>query len=110
MVIEDEFWLDKQVFIEVDENGFVTGYSSSKAENTTVAFFSQEVPEDFFNNCFAYRVVNSELVFDDSKIKAEIEREKLEQEQLEQMPSDKERIEELENMILQLLMMKASEV
>lgn len=44
------------------------------------------------------------------KSQEEIDREKLEQEQLEQMPSDKERIEELENMILQLLMMKASEV
>ena len=106
MVIEDEFWLDKHVFIEVDENGFVTGYSSSKAENTTVAFFSQEVPDDFFDNCFSYRVVDGELTFDDSKITAEIEQEKAEQDRLDQLPSDKERIEMLENMVLDLLMME----
>lgn len=44
------------------------------------------------------------------KSQEEIEREKLEPEQLEQLPKDKERIEMLENMVLELLMMKASEV
>lgn len=40
------------------------------------------------------------------KSQEEIEQEKLEQERLEQLPNDKERIEMLENMVLDLLMME----
>lgn len=44
------------------------------------------------------------------KSQEDIEKEKAEQELIEQLPDDKERIEMLENMVLELLMMKASEV
>lgn len=100
----DEFWIGKQIYIETNEGGFVIGYSSNEISNNDFIMNSEDVPEDFFDSPFLYRISDNEMVFDDSKVKTEMEREKEEQERLEQTPSDKERIEMLEQTILDLLM------
>lgn len=100
----DEFWTGKQIYIETNEDGFVIGYSSNEISNNDFIMNSEDVPENFFDSPFLYRISDNEMVFDDSKVKLETEREKEEQERLEQMPSDKERIEMLEQTILDLLM------
>lgn len=100
----DEFWTGKQIYIETNEDGFVIGYSSNEISNNDFIMNSEDVPEDFFDSPFLYRISDNEMVFDDSKVKTEMEREKKEQELLEQTPSDKERIEMLEQTILDLLM------
>lgn len=102
----DEFWTGKQIYIETNEDGFVIGYSSNEISNNDFIMNSEDVPENFFDSPFLYRVSDNEIVFDDSKVKLETEREKEEQERLEQTPSDKERIEMLEQTILELLMKK----
>ena len=104
----DEFWIGKQIYIETNEDGFVIGYSSNEISNNDFILNSEDVPENFFDSPFLYRVSDNEIVFDDSKVKLETEREKEEQERLEQTPSDKERIEMLEQTILELLMKKGS--
>ncbi|MDT2818655.1 hypothetical protein P7H42_02600 [Vagococcus lutrae] len=104
----DEFWTGKQIYIETNEDGFVIGYSSNEISNNDFIMNSEDVPENFFDSPFLYRVSDNEMVFDDSKVKTEIEREKEERERLEQTPSDKERIEMLEQTILELLMKKES--
>ncbi|MCO7151755.1 hypothetical protein PML95_10085 (plasmid) [Vagococcus lutrae] len=104
----DEFWTGKQIYIETNEDGFVIGYSSNEISNNDFIMNSEDVPENFFDSPFLYRVSDNEIVFDDSKVKLETEREKEEQERLEQTPSDKERIEMLEQTILELLMKKGS--
>ncbi|MDT2801946.1 hypothetical protein P7H56_06625 [Vagococcus lutrae] len=104
----DEFWIGKQIYIETNEDGFVIGYSSNEISNNDFIMNSEDVPENFFDSPFLYRVSDNEMVFDDSKVKTEIEREKEERERLEQTPSDKERIEMLEQTILELLMKKES--
>lgn len=103
-----EFWTGKQIYIETNEDGFVIGYSSNEISNNDFIMNSEDVPEDFFDSPFLYRISDNEMVFDDSKVKTEMEREKEEQERLEQTPSDKERIEMLEQTILELLMKKGS--
>lgn len=100
----DEFWTGKQIYIETNEDGFVIGYSSNEISNNDFIMNSEDVPKDFFDSPFLYRISDNEMVFDDSKVKTEMEREKKEQELLEQTPSDKERIEMLEQTILDLLM------
>ncbi|MDT2824343.1 hypothetical protein [Vagococcus lutrae] len=100
----NEFWIGKQIYIETNEDGFVIGYSSNEISNNDFIMNSEDVPENFFDSPFLYRISDNEMVFDDSKVKLETEREKEEQERLEQMPSDKERIEMLEQTILDLLM------
>lgn len=100
----DEFWTGKQIYVETNEDGFVIGYSSNEISNNDFIMNSEDVPENFFDSPFLYRISDNEMVFDDSKVKLETEREKEEQERLEQMPSDKERIEMLEQTILDLLM------
>lgn len=104
----NEFWIGKQIYIETNEDGFVIGYSSNEISNNDFIMNSEDVPENFFDSPFLYRVSDNEMVFDDSKVKTEIEREKEERERLEQTPSDKERIEMLEQTILELLMKKES--
>lgn len=104
----DEFWTGKQIYIETNEDGFVIGYSSNEISNNDFIMNFEDVPENFFDSPFLYRVSDNEMVFDDSKVKTEIEREKEERERLEQTPSDKERIEMLEQTILELLMKKES--
>lgn len=104
----DEFWTGKQIYIETNEDGFVIGYSSNEISNNDFIMNSEDVPENFFDSPFLYRISDNEMVFDDSKVKTEIEREKVERERLEQTPSDKERIEMLEQTILELLMKKES--
>ncbi|WCG06087.1 hypothetical protein PML89_09420 (plasmid) [Vagococcus lutrae] len=104
----DEFWTGKQIYIETNEDGFVIGYSSNEISNNDFIMNSEDVPENFFDSPFLYRISDNEMVFDDSKVKTEIEREKEERERLEQTPSDKERIEMLEQTILELLMKKES--
>ncbi|MDT2841890.1 hypothetical protein [Vagococcus lutrae] len=104
----DEFWTGKQIYIETNEDGFVIGYSSNEISNNDFIMNSEDVPEGFFDSPFLYRISDNEMVFDDSKVKTEMEREKEEQERLEQTPSDKERIEMLEQTILELLMKKGS--
>ncbi|HCT96479.1 hypothetical protein [Vagococcus sp.] len=99
----DEFWTGKQIYIETNEDGFVIGYSSNEISNNDFIMSSEDVPENFFDSPFLYRISDNEMVFDDSKVKTEMERERL-----EQTPSDKERIEMLEQTILELLMKKES--
>ena len=88
MVENLSYWL------EIDERGFVLGYSSSESYINSVYFEVSELPEDFETHFSFYRLDSDlALVFDDTRVE-EIKRE---QEERNKIPTDKEKIKMLED-------------
>ena len=57
-------------WLEIDERGFVTGYSSSESYINSVYFEVSELPEDFETHFSFYRLDSDlALVFDDARVK-----------------------------------------
>ena len=84
----DGYW------IEIDERGFVTAYSSSESYLNSVYFEVSELPEDFETHFSFYRLDSDlALVFDDTRVE-EIKRE---QEERNNITTDKEKIKMLED-------------
>lgn len=60
-------------WIEIDERGFVIGYSSSESYINSVYFEVSELPEDFETHFSFYRLDSDlSLVFDDTRVKEEL--------------------------------------
>ena len=88
MVENLSYWL------EIDERGFVTGYSSSESYYSSVYFEVSELPDNFETHFSFYRLDSDlALVFDDTRVE-EIKRE---QEERNKIPTDKEKIKMLED-------------
>ena len=88
MVENLSYWL------EIDERGFVLGYSSSESYINSVYFEVSELPEDLETHFSFYRLDSDlALVFDDTRVE-EIKRE---QEERNKIPTDKEKIKMLED-------------
>ena len=84
----DGYW------IEIDERGFVTAYSSSESYLNSVYFEVSELPDNFETHFSFYRLDSDlALVFDDTRVE-EIKRE---QEERNKIPTDKEKIKLLED-------------
>lgn len=67
------YWEKKEVFIRLDENGFVLAYGSSRMTAADFVIPSEELAEDFFNNPFQYQLVDNVLIFNDTKAKKDEE-------------------------------------
>ena len=81
-------------WLEIDERGFVLGYSSSESYINSVYFEVSELPEDFETHFSFYRLDSDlALVFDDTRV-GEIKRE---QEERSKIPTGKEKIKMLED-------------
>ena len=81
-------------WLEIDEKGFILGYSSSESYYSSVYFEVSELPEDFETHFSFYRLDSDlALVFDDTRVE-EIKRE---QEEINKIPTDKEKIRMLED-------------
>lgn len=60
-------------WLEIDERGFVLGYSSSESYINSVYFEVSELPEDFETHFSFYRLDSDlSLVFDDTRVKEEL--------------------------------------
>lgn len=82
-----------KMWIEIEERGFVTGYSSSESTHSSVVFNSSDIPEDFEMNFISYRIDEDlNLIKDDTRLKELIK----EKEEYDKLPTDKEKIELLE--------------
>ena len=81
-------------WLEIDERGFVLGYSSSESYINSVYFEVGGLPENFETHFSFYRLDSDlALVFDDTRVE-EIKRE---QEERNKIPTDKEKIKLLED-------------
>lgn len=59
-------------WLEIDERGFVLGYSSSESYYNSVYFEVSELPKDFETHFSFYRLDSDlSLVFDDTRVKEE---------------------------------------
>lgn len=60
-------------WLEIDERGFVLGYSSSESYINSVYFEVSELPEDFETHFSFYRLDSDlTLVFDDTRVEEEL--------------------------------------
>ena len=81
-------------WLEIDDRGFVLGYSSSESYINSVYFEVSELPDDFETHFSFYRLDSDlALVFDDTRVE-EIKRE---QEERNKVPTDKEKTRMLED-------------
>ena len=82
-----------KMWIEIEERGFITGYSSSEITHNSLVFNLSDIPEDFEMNFISYRIdENLNLIKDDTRLKELIK----EKEDYDKLPTDKEKIELLE--------------
>ena len=90
-------------YVYLDENNFITGYSSSRDENLPFIPTESFPNEDPDINLLSYRLVNGELIFDDSRIKQiRIDKEQAEEEErLAEIEKEKS-VEKLKNQIRDL--------
>lgn len=69
-------------YVYLDENNFITGYSSSRDDNLPFVPTESFPNQDPDTNLLLYRWVNEELIFDDSRIKQiRIDKEQIEEEE-----------------------------
>ena len=67
--LETDFWQGRDVFIKVNEDGFVLSFGSSRMTEDDFVIKSEELENDFFDNPFSYQLVNGVLIFNDEKVK-----------------------------------------
>lgn len=82
-----------KVWIEIEERGFVTGYSSSESNFNSIVFNVSDLPKDFESHFSFYRLSEAlELVLDETRVNELIKAE----EEYNNQPTEKEKIELLE--------------
>lgn len=80
-------------WIELEERGFITGYSSSQLNSQSVRYEMSELPEDFETHFSFYRLGEDlKLVYDRARVDEMI----AEQEEEANKPTQKDKIELLE--------------
>ena len=80
-------------WIELEERGFVVGYSSSESNFNSIVFNVSDLPKDFESHFSFYKLNEAlELVRDETRVNELIK----EKEDYDKLPTDKEKIELLE--------------
>ena len=88
------------VYIALDENGYVNGWGSTRSSENDIEIELDDNHEFFKTDFSCWKYENGELVFDEEKQKQLIE----EYERGQNRPSEQERIEALENALLELIL------
>ena len=88
------------VYITLDENGYVDGWGSTRSSENDIEIELDDNHEFFKTDFACWKYENNELVFDEEKQKQLTE----EYEREQNRPSEQERIEALENALLELIL------
>jgi len=90
-----------KIYITLDKNGYVDGWGSTSSHVDDEVEIELDDTHEFFKTDFScWKYENGELVFDEEKQKQLIE----EYEREKNRPSEQERIEALENALLELIL------
>ena len=93
------------IYITINENGYVNGWGSTRSTENDIELELDENHEFFKTDYQCWKYVDGELVFDEEKQKQLIE----EYEREQNKPTDKERLEALENALLELILRSDSD-
>ena len=88
------------IYIQIGENGYIDGWGTTKSTDDDVQIELDENHEFFKKDIHCWKYEDGELVFDEErqqKLTEEYERE-------QNKPTDKERLEALENALLELIL------
>ena len=88
------------VYITLDENGYVDGWGSTRSSDNDIEIELDDNHEFFKTDFACWKYEDGELVFDEEKQKQLIE----EYEREQNKPSSQERLEALENALLELIL------
>ena len=88
------------VYIALDKNSYVNGWGSARSSDSDIEIELDDNHEFFKTDFSCWKYVDGELVFDEEKQKQLIE----EYEREQKKPSEQERLEALENALLELIL------
>ena len=88
------------VYIALDENSYVNGWGSTRSTENDIELELDDNHDFFKTDHQCWRYESGELVFDEEKRQTLIE----EYEREQNKPTDKERLEALENALLELIL------
>ena len=88
------------IYITLDEKSYVNGWGSTRSSDNDIEIELDDNHEFFKTDFACWKYENNELVFDEEKQKQLIE----EYEREKNRPSEQERIEALENALLELIL------
>lgn len=88
------------IYIALDENGYVDRWGSTRSSENDIEIELDDTHEFFKTDFACWKYENDELVFDEEKQQKLIE----EYEREQNRPSEQERIEALENALLELIL------
>lgn len=88
------------VYITLDENSYVDGWGSTRSSENDIEIELDDNHEFFKTDSACWKYENGELVFDEEKQKQLIE----EYEREQNKPNSQERLEALENALLELIL------
>ena len=89
-----------KVYLYIDENSYVNGWSSTRTRDKDIEIELDDNHEFFKTDFACWKYEDGELVFDEEKRQRLIE----EYEREQNKPTDKERLEALENALLELIL------
>ena len=90
----------RKIYFTLDEQNYVTGWGSSRSTENDIEIDISSDHEFFKTDFSCWKYENGELVFDEEKRQRLIGEYKREQNK----PTDKERLEALENALLELIL------
>jgi len=93
------------IYITLNENGYVNGWGSTRSTENDIELELDENHEFFKTDYQCWKYENGELVFDEEKQQRLIE----EYEREQNKPTEQERIEALENALLELILRSDSD-
>ena len=94
-----------KIYLTLDKNGYVDGWGSTRSSDNDIEIELDDNHEFFKTDSACWKYENGELVFDEEKQKQLIE----EYEREQNKPTDKERLEALENALLELILRSDSD-
>ena len=94
-----------KVYLYIDENSYVNGWSSTRTRDKDIEIELDDNHEFFKTDFACWKYEDGELVFDEEKRQRLIE----EYEREQNKPTDKERLEALENALLELILRSDSD-
>ena len=89
-----------KIYLTLDEDGYVDGWGNSRSSDNDIEIELDDNHEFFKTDHQCWKYENGELVFDEEKQKQLIE----EYEREQNKPSSQERLEALENALLELIL------
>ena len=88
------------VYIALDENSYVNGWGSTRSSDNDIEIELDDTHEFFKTDFSCWKYEDGELIFDEERQQKLIE----EYEREQNKPSEQERIEALENALLELIL------